>query len=105
MRHPAPAPGHALALSAPAALAQPTADARNLTGKRHVSDLVADARRLGSAVFYPGEGRSLYLGTRAPFVWPGSAGSTAPGPRRAEALGGEAHVGQIDGGSFRESVC
>jgi iron complex outermembrane receptor protein len=44
-------------------------DARNLTNKRHVSDLstITDARRVGSAVFYPGEGRSLYLGARISF--------------------------------------
>lgn len=44
-------------------------DARNLTDERYVSDLatVTDARRVGTAVFYPGEGRSLYVGARAAF--------------------------------------
>jgi iron complex outermembrane receptor protein len=44
-------------------------DARNLTNKRYVSDLstITDARSVGSAVFYPGEGRSVYLGTRVSF--------------------------------------
>jgi iron complex outermembrane receptor protein len=46
-------------------------DARNLTNKRYVSDLstLANARAPGSniAVFYPGEGRSLYVGTRIAF--------------------------------------
>jgi iron complex outermembrane receptor protein len=46
-------------------------DARNLTNKRYVSDLstIADARAPGAntAIFYPGEGRSLYLGTRIAF--------------------------------------
>lgn len=44
-------------------------DARNLTDKRYVSDLatITDARRAGSAVFYPGQGRSIYLGARATF--------------------------------------
>ena len=44
-------------------------DARNLTNKRYVSDLttITDARRVGSNVFYPGEGRSLYVGARAAF--------------------------------------
>jgi iron complex outermembrane recepter protein len=44
-------------------------DARNLTNKRYVSDLVTitDARRVASNVFYPGEGRSLYVGARAAF--------------------------------------
>jgi len=44
-------------------------DARNLTDKRYVSDLgtITDARRTGSAVFYPGEGRSVYVGTRVTF--------------------------------------
>ena len=44
-------------------------NARNLTNKRHVSDLstITDARNVGSAVFYPGEGRSVYLGTRVSF--------------------------------------
>jgi iron complex outermembrane receptor protein len=46
-------------------------DARNLTNKRYVSDLgtIQDARAAGAntAVFYPGEGRSIYLGTRVSF--------------------------------------
>jgi iron complex outermembrane recepter protein len=44
-------------------------DARNLTGKRYVSDLstITDARRVGSTVFFPGEGRSVYVGARAAF--------------------------------------
>ena len=44
-------------------------DARNLTNKRYVSDLstITDARKVSTAVFYPGEGRSLYLGTRFAF--------------------------------------
>jgi iron complex outermembrane receptor protein len=46
-------------------------DARNLTGKRYVSDLttIADARAPGAntAVFYPGEGRSVYAGARVSF--------------------------------------
>ncbi len=44
-------------------------DARNLTNKRYVSDLttITDARRVANNVFYPGEGRSLYVGARAAF--------------------------------------
>ncbi|MBL6453802.1 TonB-dependent receptor [Belnapia sp. T6] len=46
-------------------------DARNLTNKRYVSDLgtLQNARAPGAntAVFYPGEGRSLYLGARMSF--------------------------------------
>ena len=45
-------------------------DARNLTGKRYVSDLstITDARSVAStAVFYPGDGRSVYVGARAAF--------------------------------------
>ena len=44
-------------------------DARNLTNKRYVSDLgtITDASKVATAVFYPGEGRSLYLGTRIAF--------------------------------------
>ena len=44
-------------------------DARNLTNKRYVSDLgtITDAGKVSTAVFYPGEGRSLYLGTRIAF--------------------------------------
>ena len=46
-------------------------DARNLTGKRYVSDLttIANAQAPGAntAVFYPGEGRSVYVGARVSF--------------------------------------
>ncbi|MCO6418862.1 TonB-dependent receptor [Siccirubricoccus sp. KC 17139] len=46
-------------------------DARNLTNKRYVSDLstLANAAAPGAntAVFYPGEGRSVFLGTRIAF--------------------------------------
>ncbi|MDB5374481.1 MAG: TonB-denpendent receptor [Belnapia sp.] len=46
-------------------------DARNLTNKRYVSDLgtVQNARAAGAntAVFYPGDGRSVYVGTRIAF--------------------------------------
>ena len=46
-------------------------DARNLTNKRYVSDLgtIQNAQAAGAntAVFYPGEGRSVYLGTRISF--------------------------------------
>jgi iron complex outermembrane receptor protein len=44
-------------------------DARNLTNKRYISDLstITDARRVSSAVFYPGDGRSLYVGARISF--------------------------------------
>lgn len=44
-------------------------DARNLNGKRYVSDLgtVTDARTASTAVFYPGNGRSVYVGGRAAF--------------------------------------
>jgi iron complex outermembrane receptor protein len=46
-------------------------DVRNLTNKRHVSDLgtMQNARAVGAntAVFYPGEGRSLYVGARMSF--------------------------------------
>jgi iron complex outermembrane receptor protein len=44
-------------------------DARNLTNKRYVSDLatITDARRASGNVFYPGEGRSFYVGARAAF--------------------------------------
>ncbi|MDN3568029.1 TonB-dependent receptor [Paeniroseomonas aquatica] len=46
-------------------------DARNLTNKRYVSDLgtLQNARAAGAntAVFYPGDGRSVYLGTRIAF--------------------------------------
>ncbi|MDB5557150.1 MAG: TonB-dependent receptor [Enterovirga sp.] len=44
-------------------------DARNLTDKRYVSDLAAvtDARRVSTAIFYPGEGRSVFAGLRYGF--------------------------------------
>ncbi|HYE40392.1 MAG TPA: TonB-dependent receptor, partial [Ramlibacter sp.] len=44
-------------------------DARNLTDKRHISDVgtVTDARRVATQIFYPGEGRSVYAGVRAAF--------------------------------------
>lgn len=46
-------------------------DARNLTNKRYVTDTttIVDARARGAntAVFYPGDGRSLYAGMRAAF--------------------------------------
>lgn len=45
-------------------------DARNLTNKRYVSDIstVADARTASSlAIFYPGEGRSVFAGMRYAF--------------------------------------
>jgi iron complex outermembrane receptor protein len=46
-------------------------DARNLTNKRFASDVgtIQNARAAGAntAVFYPGDGRSVYLGTRVAF--------------------------------------
>ncbi|MDR5765294.1 MULTISPECIES: TonB-dependent receptor [Caballeronia] len=45
-------------------------DARNLTNKRYVSDIstIADARTASStAIFYPGEGRSIFAGVRYAF--------------------------------------
>lgn len=44
-------------------------DARNLTDKRYVSDLstVTDARTANTAVFYPGDGRSVFAGVRLAF--------------------------------------
>lgn len=45
-------------------------DARNLTNKRYVSDIstVADARTAAStAIFYPGDGRSIFAGVRYAF--------------------------------------
>ncbi len=44
-------------------------DARNLTNKHYVSDIstVTDARKAGTQIFYPGEGRSVYAGVRATF--------------------------------------
>jgi iron complex outermembrane receptor protein len=45
------------------------ADARNLTDQRHVPEFgaVANARGMDQAVFYPGEGRSLFGGVRTRF--------------------------------------
>ncbi|WP_198398692.1 TonB-dependent receptor family protein [Brevundimonas diminuta] len=42
------------------------ADARNLTDERHVAEFAAvtDARTASTAVFYPGEGRSVHVGIR-----------------------------------------
>jgi iron complex outermembrane recepter protein len=44
-------------------------DVRNLTDKRYVSDIgpVTNATKVSTAVFYPGEGRSAYVGMRAAF--------------------------------------
>ncbi|WP_237165229.1 TonB-dependent receptor domain-containing protein [Pandoraea vervacti] len=44
-------------------------DARNLTDKRYVSDFstVTDARTANTAVFYPGDGRSMFAGVRFAF--------------------------------------
>ncbi|QBR02175.1 TonB-dependent receptor family protein [Paraburkholderia pallida] len=44
-------------------------DARNLTNERYVSDIstVADARTASTAIFYPGEGRSIFAGLRYAF--------------------------------------
>lgn len=44
-------------------------DARNLTDKRYVSDFstVTDARTANTAVFYPGDGRSVFAGVRFTF--------------------------------------
>lgn len=44
-------------------------DARNLTNRRYVSDIstVADARTASTAIFYPGEGRSVFAGMRYAF--------------------------------------
>lgn len=44
-------------------------DARNLAGARYVSDLgaVTDARIVPTAIFYPGEGRSVFAGLRRTF--------------------------------------
>ena len=44
-------------------------DARNLADKRYVSDVsaVTDARKVSTAIFYPGEGRSLFAGMRYTF--------------------------------------
>jgi iron complex outermembrane receptor protein len=45
-------------------------DARNLTNKRYVSDIstIANAQTAAStAIFYPGEGRSVFAGVRYAF--------------------------------------
>lgn len=44
-------------------------NARNLANKRYISDVgpVTDARKVSTAVFYPGDGRSAYAGIRAAF--------------------------------------
>jgi iron complex outermembrane receptor protein len=44
-------------------------DARNLTNRHYVSDIstITDARKVGTAVFYPGQGRSLFGGVRYVF--------------------------------------
>nr|WP_282571815.1 TonB-dependent receptor [Roseomonas acroporae] len=44
-------------------------DARNLGGKRTISDVstVMDARTTSTQIFYPGDGRSIYAGVRAAF--------------------------------------
>ena len=41
-------------------------DARNLANRRYVSDIgaITDARRVSTAVFYPGEGRAVFAGVR-----------------------------------------
>jgi len=41
-------------------------DARNLTDKRYVGEFsaVTDARTASTAVFFPGEGRSVFIGLR-----------------------------------------
>ncbi len=44
-------------------------DARNLTNKRYISDFgtVTQYSASGTQTFYPGDGRSIYVGTRASF--------------------------------------
>jgi iron complex outermembrane recepter protein len=44
-------------------------DARNVTDTRYISDLgtITNARTANSAVFYPGDGPSLYIGARITF--------------------------------------
>jgi iron complex outermembrane receptor protein len=44
-------------------------DARNLTDERYISDIgaITDARTVSTAVFYPGEGRSVFAGVRYTF--------------------------------------
>lgn len=67
------APGYAL-LNVSAGIDLPRGiglflDARNLTGKTYVAEFgaVTDARTAPTAVFYPGEGRSLFGGVRVRF--------------------------------------
>jgi iron complex outermembrane receptor protein len=66
------APGYALLnVSAGIGLGPATlfVDARNLTGKRYTAEFAAvtDARSANTAVFYPGEGRSVFGGVRVGF--------------------------------------
>ncbi|MGN6496001.1 MAG: TonB-dependent receptor family protein [Tsuneonella sp.] len=66
------APGYAvLNLAAGIAVGPATlfVDARNLTGKRYTAEFAAvtDARAASTAVFFPGEGRSLFGGARFAF--------------------------------------
>lgn len=44
-------------------------DARNLTNKHYITDVstVTDARKVSTAIFYPGDGASLYAGLRYTF--------------------------------------
>lgn len=44
-------------------------DARNLTDERYISDMsaITDARLVPTAIFYPGEGRSVFAGMRYAF--------------------------------------
>lgn len=44
-------------------------DARNLTDERYITDVstVADARKVSTAIFYPGDGASVYAGLRYAF--------------------------------------
>lgn len=44
-------------------------DARNLTNRHYVADIstITDARKVGTAVFYPGQGRSIFGGVRYVF--------------------------------------
>jgi iron complex outermembrane receptor protein len=66
------APGYAVVnLAAGVAVGPATlfVDARNLTGKRYTAEFAAvtDARVASTAVFFPGEGRSLFGGARFAF--------------------------------------
>lgn len=44
-------------------------DARNLTNNRYISDFgtVTRYNAVATQTFYPGDGRSIYVGTRASF--------------------------------------